>query len=235
MTNSKTAVGKRGFYIVGEGNDGTGKSTQIELLAKYIEKEFGLEVLVINEPGGTPIAEEIRHIIKNGSLERSAVTNLLLFTVCRYEVWFKEALPVLSRGGVVLSARNYLSSVVYQGLAEGLGSDYVRQVTAAFMDRRYMEPDLTVILSLEDDTRRTRLNQRGAAKNPDTFEIRDDDFQEKINQGYAGLVESDGFCRSRCQPNHRASTAKFAQGGCEGDDRKRAKLVDASRVCGYAL
>ena len=193
MTNSKTAVGKRGFYIVGEGNDGTGKSTQIELLAKYIEKEFGLEVLVINEPGGTPIAEEIRHIIKNGSLERSAVTNLLLFTVCRYEVWFNEALPVLSRGGVVLSARNYLSSVVYQGLAEGLGSDYVRQVTAAFMDRRYMEPDLTVILSLEDDTRRTRLNQRGAAKNPDTFEIRDDDFQEKINQGYAGLVESDGF------------------------------------------
>ena len=193
MTDSKTAVGKRGFYIVGEGNDGTGKSTQIELLAKYIEKEFGLEVLVINEPGGTPIAEEIRHIIKNGSLERSAVTNLLLFTVCRYEVWFKEALPVLSRGGVVLSARNYLSSVVYQGLAEGLGSDYVRQVTAAFMDRRYMEPDLTVILSLEDDTRRTRLNQRGAAKNPDTFEIRDDDFQEKINQGYAGLVESDGF------------------------------------------
>ena len=193
MTDSKTAVGKRGFYIVGEGNDGTGKSTQIELLAKYIEKEFGLEVLVINEPGGTPIAEEIRHIIKNGSLERSAVTNLLLFTVCRYEVWFKEALPVLSRGGVVLSARNYLSSVVYQGLAEGLGSDYVRQVTAAFMDRRYMEPDLTVILSLEDDTRRTRLNQRGAAKSPDTFEIRDDDFQEKINQGYAGLVESDGF------------------------------------------
>ena len=193
MTNSKTAVGKRGFYIVGEGNDGTGKSTQIELLAKYIEKEFGLEVLVINEPGGTPIAEEIRHIIKNGSLERSAVTNLLLFTVCRYEVWFNEALPVLSRGGVVLSARNYLSSVVYQGLAEGLGSDYVRQVTAAFMDRRYMEPDLTVILSLEDDTRRTRLNQRGAAKNPDTFEIRDNDFQEKINQGYAGLVESDGF------------------------------------------
>lgn len=193
MTDNKTAVGKRGFYVVGEGKDGTGKSTQIELLAKYIEKEFGLEVLVINEPGGTPIAEEIRHIIKNGSLERSAVTNLLLFTVCRYEVWFKEALPVLSRGGVVLSARNYLSSVVYQGLAEGLGSDYVRQVTAAFMDRRYMEPDLTVILSLEDDTRRTRLNQRGAAKNPDTFEIRDDDFQEKINQGYAGLVESDGF------------------------------------------
>ena len=193
MTNSKTAVGKRGFYIVGEGNDGTGKSTQIKLLAKHIEKEFGLEVLVISEPGGTPIAEEIRHIIKNGSLERSAVTNLLLFTACRYEVWFNEALPVLGCGGVVLSARNYLSSVVYQGLAEGLGSDYVRQVTAAFMDRRYMEPDLTVILSLEDDTRRTRLNQRGAAKNPDTFEVRGDDFQEKINQGYAGLVESDGF------------------------------------------
>lgn len=193
MKDIKTAVGKRGFYVVGEGNDGTGKSTQVDLLGKYLEKEFGLEVLVTHEPGGTPIAEEIRHIIKNGSFDRSPVTSLLLLTACRYESWSKSVLPVLERGGVVLSARNFLSTIVYQGFAEGLGMDYVQQLTAAFMDRRYMEPDLTVIFSLDNVVRKTRLNQRGATKNPDTFESRGDDFQDKLNQGYAELAKRDEF------------------------------------------
>lgn len=193
MKDIKTAVGKRGFYVVGEGNDGTGKSTQIDLLGKYLEKEFDLEVLVISEPGGTPIADELRQIIKNGSLERSAITDLLMFTACRYEAWREQALLVLNRGGVVLSSRNYLSSIVYQGFAAGLGMDYVQQITAAFMDRRYMEPDLTVIFSLDNVVRKTRLNQRGAAKNPDTFESRGDDFQDKLNQGYAELAKRDEF------------------------------------------
>ena len=83
MSNIKTAVGARGFYMVGEGNDGAGKTTQIELLAEYLEKEFGLEVFVISEPGGTPFAEELRAIIKDGSLERSAVANLDLIDKIR--------------------------------------------------------------------------------------------------------------------------------------------------------
>lgn len=195
MKDVKTAVGKRGFYVVGEGNDGTGKSTQIDLLAKYLEKEFGLEVLVVSEPGGTPIADELRQISKNSSLERSAITDLLIFTACRYEAWREQALPVLGRGGVVLSSRNYLSSIVYQGFAAGLGADYVQQITAAFMDRRYMEPDLTVIFSLDNVIRKTRLNQRGATKIPDTFESRDDDYQDKLNQGYAELAKRDGFLK----------------------------------------
>lgn len=193
MVNSKAAVGKRGFYVVGEGNDGTGKSTQIDLLGKYIEKEFNLEVFIISEPGGTPIAEELRHIIKNSSLERSMMADLLLFTACRYEAWHKQALPVLERGGVVLSSRNYLSSVVYQGFAGDLGVDYVRQITAAFLDQRYMEPDLTVIFSLDNIARKARLDRRGATKHPDTFESRGDDYQNKLNQGYKELTQQDEF------------------------------------------
>lgn len=184
---------RRGFYIVGEGNDGTGKSTQVDLLAKHLEKEFGVETYVMHEPDGCAIASEIRTIIKNGSLERDPVTNLLLFTAARHETWFREAVPVLGRGGVVLSARNYISSEVYQGIAEGLGVEYVHGVTKAFMDDRYMQPDLTVIFELEDAVRNKRISARGELLNPDTFESRGDDFQANVNQGYKQLATERGY------------------------------------------
>lgn len=179
---------KPGCYIVGEGNDGTGKSTQIKLLADYISTELQREVYIMEEPDGSPISSEIRKIIKNGSLGRSAITNLLLFTASRYETWHTEALPVLQRGGVVLSARNELSSEVYQGIAEGLGTDYVRKVTSEFMDERYMNPDLTVIFTLDNQVRQQRIAKRGTLENPDTFESRGDEFQQKLNNGYAQII-----------------------------------------------
>lgn len=177
-----------GFYIVGEGHDGVGKSTQIELLSEYFQKEFDIETYVMHEPDGCAISGEIRTIIKNGTLERDAITNLLLFTASRHETWFREAMPVLQRGGIVLSARNYMSSEVYQGLAEGLGVEYVRQVTAAFMNERYMNPDITVVFHLGDDARKARIDKRKKAERPDTFESRDDDFIRKVQEGYAELA-----------------------------------------------
>lgn len=179
-----------GAYIVGEGNDGTGKSTQIDLLAQYIRHEYNTEVLVLHEPDGCPISSEIRQIIKNGSLERDATTNLLLFTASRHETWFRDALPALERGGVVLSARNELSSEVYQGIAEGLGVDRVREVTRMFMDERYMNPDLTVIFTLDDTIRRERIAARGELQNPDTFESRGNEFQNLLNKGYIEIASS---------------------------------------------
>lgn len=178
----------QGCYIVGEGNDGTGKSTQIKLLAEYVRNELQREVYIMEEPDGSPISSEIRKVIKNGSLGRSAITNLLLFTASRYETWNSEALPVLKRGGVVLSARNELSSEVYQGIAEGLGADYVRTVTGQFMDERYMNPDLTVIFTLDNHVREQRIAGRGELENPDTFESRGDEFQQKLNNGYAQII-----------------------------------------------
>lgn len=182
-----------GFYIVGEGNDGTGKSTQIELLAEYLRDEYGLETYVMHEPDGCPIASEIRTIIKNGELERDAITNMLLFTAARHETWFREAMPVLERGGIVLSARNYISTEVYQGIGEGLGVEYVDQVTAAFMNQRYMQPDMTVIFQLPDAMRKKRITSRGTPKNKDTFESRGKDFQTKLNDGYKQLAKERGY------------------------------------------
>lgn len=203
----------KGFYIVGEGNDGTGKSTQVDMLAKYLEKEYSLQTYVMHEPAGSDISTEIRTIIKNGSLERDAITNLLLFTASRHETWYQKALPILAKGGVVLSARNYLSTEIYQGIGEGLDPGYVRQVTAAFLDQRYMNPDLTVIFSLDETTRSKRIQKRGKLENPDTFESRGKDFQDKINKGYQSIAESRGYATID------------AAGSIESIQRKLRKLV----------
>lgn len=188
-----SGVAKRGFYIVGEGHDGTGKSTQLELLAKWLRKEYGLETHIMREPGGSPIAEEIRSILRNGDLPRDAVTNLLLFTASRHETWFRDMLPVLERGGVVLSSRNYFSSEVYQGIAEGLGARYVRDVTAAFMDERYMTPDVMMIFEVEKSVRNKRIGERGELATPDTFESRDGEFQDRVHTGYRQLAAEHGY------------------------------------------
>lgn len=183
-----------GFYIVGEGNDGTGKSTQIDMLAEHLASEYELETYVMHEPDGSPISSAIRDVIKNGSLERDPVTNLLLFTASRHETWNREAKPVLERGGVVLSARNELSTQIYQGIAEGLGADYVRTVTAQFMDERYIHPDLTVIFKLFDTAiRQQRIAARGELENPDTFESRGDEFQRLLDSGYEWAAQEYGY------------------------------------------
>lgn len=184
---------ERGFYIVGEGNDGTGKSTQIELLAKHVASDLGLETYVMHEPAGCAISSALRTIIKNNDLPRDAITNLLLFTAARHETWNREALPVPENGGVVLSARNYLSTVVYQGMAEALGPDYAREVTSMFMDERYMNPDFVAVFALDDAVRRKRVVDRGPLEHPDPFESQNELFQTSLNIGYASIAREGGY------------------------------------------
>ena len=180
-----------GKYIVIEGNDGTGKSTQVELLSSYL-REQGIDTFVTHEPAGTPIADAIRTVIKDGNLERDPITNLLLFTAARHENWL-IASKRLDEGAWVISARNYLSTEVYQGIGEGLGTELIHEVTRQFTDERYMKPDHTFILTLSNEERATRIQLRGPLDTPDTFESRDRQFQESLNQGYVTLGERYGF------------------------------------------
>lgn len=182
---------KPGKYIVIEGPDGTGKTTQADLLQKYLEEQ-GTKTLHVKEPGGTPMGEAIRGVILNGSLERRPMTNLLLFTANRHELWHNKIKRELAAGNNVIATRNYWSSLVFQGYAEGMSLDVIRAVTATFTEDTYMHPDISIILNFHDEAeRKRRIAERGELENADPFESQPDEFQQKILAGYETLAKSE--------------------------------------------
>ena len=177
------------MYIVIEGQDGTGKSTQARLLQEYFEKQ-GKEVVVMDEPDGDlPQAHEIHDLIlvqgKEYNLE--PMTNVLLFTSARIELWKKIAEPVLKRGGVVVSARNYWSTLAYQGYGEGVSRSRIIRITKDSLPEKYYHPDHSAILTVSDAVRLSRQSHRGKAT--ETFEAKKDDFQQRVNAAYPKIAK----------------------------------------------
>ena len=186
----------QGNYIVIEGIDGTGKSTQVELLAKHY-RAHGHSVTVVEEPSSddlaqtTPIAHYLRTVIKNGNLCRDPEINLALLSTARRELWQQIIQPALKRGETVIASRNYFSTLAYQGYGEGLSQEHIRHVTALFTSQRYLVPDHLIILTLNDEKERMhRSQQRGTPTTaPDTFEIQGQDFQQRVHTGYRMLAK----------------------------------------------
>lgn len=187
---------QRGSYIVIEGIDGTGKSTQIDLLAKHYRAQ-GHSVTVVEEPSSddpaqtTPIAHYLRTVIKNGNLRRDPEINLALLSAARRELWQQIIQPALERGETVLASRNYFSTLAYQGYGEGLSQEHIRHITGLFTSQRYLTPDYLVILTLNDEKERMhRIQQRGTPTTaPDTFETQEKDFQQRVHTGYRMLAK----------------------------------------------
>lgn len=190
-------MSERGNYIVIEGSDGTGKSTVANLVAEQL-REDGREVIRVDEPDSAfdkagevlvPIASELRRIIKDGSLGRTALTNVLLFTAARRENWLQVSQPALEQGIDVVSARNYWSTLVYQGYGEGFDLNTITELTQLSVGERYMHPDYGFILDLNDEEeRQKRIANRGALETPDTFESKGDDFQARLQAGYTSIA-----------------------------------------------
>lgn len=218
----------KGVYIVIEGNDGTGKSTQVDLLAEYFRRS-GRQVEVIEEPGSddleksTPVANELRRVIKDGRLKRDAEINLALFSAARRELWQQKILPALSDGRVVISARNYFSTLAYQGSGEGLEPSEIMRMTRLFTDERYMNPDVMIVLALDHDSRSERISMRGDLSGPDTFESRGSDFQDAVNQAYVDIAQEYG------------ATLLDASGSVESVQASIQKLSEVQNIAGVKL
>ena len=172
----------QGKYIVIEGPDGTGKTTQAKLLADTLRQK-GIASKYVHEPGETAIGLELEKIIKNRSLERSALSDLLLFTVNRLELFQQNVGMALENGEVVIADRSWLSSIAYQGVAGGLGAATVADITHQFLPERYIYPDFTAVLYLSDERRKQLLGNRGTS-GADYFETKAADFQAGIIKGY---------------------------------------------------
>ncbi len=196
-----------GKSILIEGTDATGKTTVANLIAERAYEE-GRRVIRVDEPDSAyrftplvvnpeplaPIAGEIRRTIKNGSLGRLALTNIHLFTAARAENWHSILQPALERGDWVIFARNWLSTLIYQGYAEGYDKTEIEAITRAALSEAYMTPDHSYILDLNDEAERARrIAERGDLENPDTFESRGDDFQQLLLNGYRDIAARHGI------------------------------------------
>ncbi|MFZ2545219.1 MAG: dTMP kinase, partial [Candidatus Saccharimonadales bacterium] len=157
-----------GKYVVIEGHDGTGKSTQVGILRQKL-KDLGTDSIEFHEPEGSPVADAIRTVIKNGSLPRDGMTNLLLFSAARHDIWNRQALPALKEGKWVIASRNYYSTLAYQGYGEGQDLDIISTTTRIATDDQYLKPDIAIILDLDNEEERIkRIATRGDLANPDT-------------------------------------------------------------------
>ena len=179
----------RGKYIIIEGGDGTGKTTQADLLQTFLESR-GKKVIHLKEPGGSPVAEAIRSVILDGTLPRTPMTNILLFTANRHELWHDKIKPALDAGTWVIATRNYWSTLAYQGYGEGMSLSVISAVTSTFTDPSYMKPDYGMILTVDDlYEAKKRIAKRGELEKPDPFEIRGLDFQQTISDGYLAIAK----------------------------------------------
>ena len=182
---------ERGKYIVLEGQDGTGKTTQVRNFRRTLS-EIGIESLQFDEPAGTPMADEIRTILKNGHLERAPNTDILLFTAARVEIW-RAAQRALNMGIWVVNARNYWSTEAYQGHGDGMDITLIRSTTEQFLGKEYMTPDWSCVLTLDAKTRAQRIVMRGPLEKPDFFETKPIEWQNRVLTGYEKIAEELGI------------------------------------------
>lgn len=181
-----------GRFITFEGGEACGKSTQIKLLAERL-RAAGHTVRELREPGGTPLGEKIRHLLKHDPDGRgmAAETELLLMNASRAELVRQVIRPALAAGEVVLCDRFYDSTTAYQAGGRGLDAAAVRSVIDfAVGDTR---PDLTLWLQVPRAEALRRLSLRNAAQPPqdDRFEAEKDAFFARVETAYAALTKAE--------------------------------------------
>ena len=170
-------------FIVFEGGDGSGKSTQARSLNRRLRRR-GLPVLLTREPGGTPAGESIRRWLK-GRLNLQPLCELLLFEAARTQLVESVIRPGLDGGSTVISDRYTASTMAYQGYGRGLDLGLIRQLNQIATGG--LVPDLTVLLDLPAEI---GLSRRGAA-GADPFESAPDEFQRKVREGYLAQAAED--------------------------------------------
>lgn len=169
-----------GAFISFEGSEGAGKSTMIETVYDFIYNNVTSKVIKIREPGGTPIAEQIRSILKTKTDETlCSQSELLLMYAARAQLVESLIKPKLQEGFVVIADRYDLSTLAYQGGGRGISDDIIYSVRQAAIGN--FHPDLTILMDIDVTKGMERVHKRGKL---DRFEHEQLDFFERVRQRY---------------------------------------------------
>ncbi|WP_136679962.1 dTMP kinase [Neptunomonas sp. XY-337] len=175
-----------GFFITVEGTEGVGKSTNIAFIQQLLAEQ-GKELLVTREPGGTPLAEEIRAMLLSQRQEPVANdAELLLVFAARAQHLAQTIKPALAKGKWVLSDRFTDATFAYQGAGRGL--DWQRIAQLEQFVQSDLRPDLTLLLDLPVEVGMARASARSA---PDRFETEKQAFFERVRAGYLRRVQEE--------------------------------------------
>ena len=169
-------------FIVFEGGDGSGKSTQAHVLSRRLRRS-NIKVLRTHEPGGTSLGQALRRLLKSGE-PMLPISELMLFEAARAQLVDKVIRPFLDEGGVVIADRFTSSTMTYQGYGRGLDHELIERLNREATGG--LEPDLTVLLDLPVETALARKNSSA-----DNFDDAPVDFHRKIRQGYVALAAAD--------------------------------------------
>src|SRR2546427_3701242 len=187
----------RGKFIVFDGGEGCGKSTQARLLREELERR-GLAVLPVHDPGATRIGELVRAILLNPENDDMNMRcEMLLYMASRAQMMAEKILPALDAGNVVISDRFVSSTLAYQLGGDGLTADEIRKVGDIAIKHRW--PDLTLIFDLPVDASMTRVRPKfslfpedpKAGLDLDRIEQRSAEYHEAVRQNYLNQAKND--------------------------------------------
>jgi dTMP kinase len=170
-------VAKRGLFITFEGSEGSGKTTQAELLSEWLDKE---SPVLVREPGGTELSEQIRDVLLYKGLEIDAEAEMYLFMAARRQLIAEVIAPALADGQIVIADRYHDSTLAYQGGARGVPTTW---------PPTFPRPDITFLL---EGPAEVGLNRHEVAgKRKDRMEQESIDFHRKVAEAYEKLAEAE--------------------------------------------
>ena len=181
--NKKNLKSKfEGKFIVLDGPDGCGKSTQTKLLAQWLQRQ-GVATITFRDPGDTAIGEKIRRILLNPEhIKMSTTTEVLLYMAARAQLWLEKIAPALEKQKCVILDRWISSTCAYQGYAGGFGNNQV--IKLAINSLRMPWAALTVILDVDLKTAANRLSAQ-----PDRMEAKPREYHLKVREGFLLLAK----------------------------------------------
>lgn len=177
----------RGFFITLEGIDGSGKSTQRNLLARELRAR-GLEIIVTREPGGTAIGEGVREIlVSDASVHIAPTAELLLYVAARAQHVAELIRPALDAGRIVISDRYTDSTVAFQGYGRGLKLETIGELNKVATGG--LAPDLTIVFDLDPAVARARQGSRPVGGLLGAFDEQHAEFHSRMRQGYLTIAQ----------------------------------------------